>query len=259
MQTVRAVEYIAPLREGGSLPAIIRADDDQLYAVKFVGAGQGKKALVAELIAGEIGRVLGFNVPEMVLVDLDPAIGHSEPDFEIQHLLHASAGINLGLRFLVHASRFNLLTGPRPSVEFASRLVWFDAYVTNVDRTPRNVNMLVQGGQIWLIDHGACLYFHYNWRDPIAQGETRFPLIRDHVLLPLAQKLHEADQAIRAELDGSLLERIVAQVPDTWLDSGPDFATPEGYRQGYVTFLVHRLSVSRSFVEEADGARTRAL
>lgn len=255
MRTLRAIEYIEPLWEGTSLPAVMRADDDALYAVKFVGAGQGKKALVAELICGELARSLGFRVPEIALVELDPSIAQTEPDQEIQQLLHASAGLNFGMAFLAHATRFNPLAPPEPTPTFASRLVWFDAFVTNVDRTPRNVNLLVKGGQLWLIDHGACLYFHHRWRDHLQQGETRFPQVRDHVLLPWADDLRAVDDAMHAALERPLFERIVAQIPVPWLEWEGEAQSPEWYRQAYVDYFLHRLSISGRFVEEAEDAR----
>lgn len=259
IRTLAATEYIAPLREGGSLPAIIKADDGETYAMKFVGAGQGAKALIAELIAGEIARALGFNVPEIVLIELDPAIGHTEPDAEIQDLLHSSSGINLGLKFLTHASTFNLLISPHPSSEFASKLVWFDAFVTNVDRTPRNVNMLIQQGKVWLIDHGASLHFHYNWQDHIRQSETPFPLIKDHVLLPLASRITGIDRMFRRHLSQRIFKNIVAQIPDRWLESGKMFDSFDEHRRAYVEYLEHRLEVSRNFVEEANRARSQLI
>jgi hypothetical protein len=256
IRTLNPMEYITPLREGGSLPAVIRADDGETYAMKFIGAGQGAKVLIAELIAGETARELGFNVPEIVLLNLDPTIGHTEPDAEIQDLLRASSGINLGLKFLTHSSAFNLLISPKPS-EFASKLVWFDAFVTNVDRTPRNVNMLIHQGKIWLIDHGASLYFHHNWQDHVKQSETPFPLIKDHVLLPLADKLADIDRLFKKHLNRSIFENIVAQIPDQWLESGNRFKSLGEHRRAYVEYLEHRLEVSQYFVEEANSARAQ--
>jgi hypothetical protein len=257
MRTLRAVEYIEPLWEGTSLPAVMRADDGALYAVKFVGAGQGKKALVAELICGELARSLGFCVPEIVLVELDPSIAQTEPDQEIQQLLRASAGLNFGMAFLVHATRFNPLVPPAPAATLASRLVWFDAFVTNVDRTPRNVNLLVKDGQVWLIDHGACLYFHHRWRDHLQQGETRFPQVRDHVLLPWVEDLRSVDAAMHAALDRPLFESVVGQIPVPWLEWEGESQSPAWYRQAYVDYFLHRLSISERFVEEAEDAKRR--
>ncbi len=257
MRTVRAVEYIEPLWEGTSLPAVMCGDDGALYAVKFVGAGQGKKALVAELICGELARGLGFAVPEIVLVELDPSIAQTEPDQEIQQLLRASSGLNFGMRFLAHATRYHPLAPPQPTTAFSSRLVWFDAFVTNVDRTPRNVNLLIHEGQVWLIDHGACLYFHHRWRDHLQQGETRFPQIQDHVLLPWADQLGTVDGAMHATLGRPLFEHVVAQIPATWLAWNGAQEHPEWYRQAYVDYLAHRLAISERFVEEAEDARRR--
>ena len=257
IRAVRAVEYIEPLWEGASLPAVMCADDGALYAVKFVGAGQGKKALIADLICGQLARSLGFHVPEIVLVDLDPSIAQSEPNPEIQQLLRASAGLNFGMRFLAHSTRFHPLAPPQPTSAFASRLVWFDAFVTNVDRTPRNVNLLVHEGEVWLIDHGACLYFHHRWRDHLQQGETRFPQIRDHVLLPWAEQLGPVDRAMHEQLNRTIFERIAAQIPAPWLAWDGEGQSPDWYRQAYVDYLVHRLAISQCFVEEAEDAQRR--
>ena len=191
MRTVNATRYVTPLREGGSLPAIIEADDDGMYVLKFRGAGQGTKALVAELIAGEIARAAGFRVPELVLVQLDPDIAKTEPDPEIQDLIRASGGVNLGLDYLPGSVMFDPVA-EKPDAELASRIVWFDAYVTNIDRTPRNANLLLWHRKIWLIDHGAALYFHHRWTDINERSKDRFPLIKDHILLPFAGALEAA-------------------------------------------------------------------
>lgn len=256
IRTLTAKEYITPLREGGSLPAVIRANDGELYAMKFVGAGQGAKALISELIAGEIARQLEFRIPEIVLLELDPVIGQSEPDAEIQDLLQASAGLNLGMKFLSHAASFTLLVPPKPTVEFASHLVWFDAFVTNVDRTPRNVNMMVYQDEIWLIDHGASLYFQHNWQDHIRQSETPFVMIKDHVLLPLASELRAAEKVLKAKLNRDVFEKIVAQIPDNWLPIGEKFSSAAESRDAYVAFLMHRLENSEIFLKEAERARS---
>ena len=224
--------------------------------MKFSGAGQGVKALISEIIAGEIARELGFRVPETVFISLDPAIGHTEPDAEIQDLLHASAGLNLGFQFLSHSSSFNLMVPPKPDTKFASDVVWFDAFVTNVDRTPRNVNMLIHNGDIWLIDHGAALYFQHNWQDHIKQSETAFPMVKDHVLLPLASQLDSSDAAIKQRLNSGVFEKIVALIPDEWLATDDKFDSPDAHRRAFVEFLSHRLEHSHIFVEAANRARS---
>ena len=259
IKTLLATEYIEPLREGGSLPAIVKADNGEIYVMKFIGAGQGAKALIAELISGEIGRELGFNVPEIVLLQLDPVIGQTEPDAEIQDLLKASPGINLGMKFLSHSSTFNLLSANQPSSEFASRLVWFDAFITNVDRTPRNVNMLIHKEDIWLIDHGASLNFHHNWQDPLKQSETPFPFIKNHVLLSLADKIQDLNGQLKDRLTRSFFENLVAKLPDDWLPPEQKFDSSRALRQAYVDYLVHRMEVSQIFVEEAIRARSQIL
>lgn len=255
IRTLTATKYLNPLREGGSLPAIVEADDGELYVMKFVGAGQGPKALIAELVAGEIARTLGLAVPEIVLLQLEPLLGRSEPDAEIQDLLRASAGLNLGLRYLPNAFAFNSLLQPPPPAELASAIVWFDAYVTNVDRTARNVNLLVAQNKLWLIDHGAALYFHHDWQDYLARSP--FPLIKDHSLLPFAANLAEADAALRRQISPDLLRRIIQLIPEQWLDHDPDFASHHEHRQAYIDYLLNRLEVSAIFVEEARRARAK--
>lgn len=256
IRTIKAVKYITPLREGGSLPAIIEGDDEALYAMKFKGAGQGKKALIAELIAGEIARYLGFNVPEIVFVELNPVIGRTEPDPEIQDLLKASAGLNIALRYLSQASSFNLFVSPKLSVEFASRLVWFDAFVTNIDRTPKNVNMLIQNNKIWLIDHGASLIFHHNWNDHLQQSCNPFKMIRDHVLLPLSRDIHAIDKMIKRQFDDITFRKIVDSIPNEWLEPNQLFTHAQQLKDAYVEYLSYRLENSSIFVEEANRART---
>ena len=254
MRTLTATKYLNPLREGGSLPAIVEADDNELYVV---GAGQGPKALIAELVAGEIARMLGLAVPEIVLLQLDPLMGRSEPNAEIQDLLRASAGLNLGLRYLPNAFAYNSLLQPPPPPELASAIVWFDAYVTNVDRTARNVNLLVAQKKLWLIDHGAALYFHHDWQDYLARSHSPFPMIKDHSLLPFAANLAEADTALRRQLDPDRLRQIIQLIPDVWLDHEPDFASQREHRQAYIDYLLNRLEVSAIFVEEARRARAK--
>ena len=207
--------------------------------------------------AGEIARTVGLAVPEIVFIKLDPVMGRSEPDAEIQDLLRASAGLNLGLRYLPNAFAFNQLLQPPPAPELASAIVWFDAYVTNVDRTPRNVNLLISQHKLWLIDHGAALYFHHDWNDFIARSRSPFPMIKDHTLLTFAAYLAEADAAMRRQLSPDILRRIVQLIPDEWLDHEPNFASHREHRQAYIDYLRHRLEASSIFVEEALRARSK--
>lgn len=246
MRRVAATRYVTPLREGGSLPALVEADDDGLYVLKFRGAGQGPKALVAEVVVGELARALGFPVPELVLVELDAAIGQAEPDPEIQDLLLASGGLNLGVDFLPGALPFSPAAGPPPEPDFAADAVWLDALVTNVDRTAQNPNLLWWHARMWLIDHGAALYFHH--ADEVIDGHAhgRFEAVRDHVLLPYASSLVAADERLVGRLTGDVLERAVAEVPAEWLTV---------HRDLYVDYLGRRLELPRGFVEEAESAR----
>ena len=247
MRAVAATRYVTPLREGGSLPALVEADDDGLYVLKFFGAGQGPKALVAEVVAGELGRALGLPVPELVLVELDPAIGRAEPDPEIQDLLLASGGTNLGVDFLPGALPFSPAAGPPPDPDLAAAVVWLDALVTNVDRTPQNPNLLWWHRRLWLIDHGAALYWHHSPGGPAADPQAPFAQIADHVLLPYASSVADADARLAPLVTEELLERVVADVPDVWLD-GED-------RGMYVEYLTRRLASPRRFAEEAERAR----
>jgi len=262
LRTVTATRYVTPLREGGSLPAIVEADDDGLYVVKFSGAGQGPKALIAELVAGEIGRHLGLLIPEIVLVDVDPALGRAEPDQEIQELLVRSPGINLGLDFLPGALSFEPAVGPAPSPDAAADAVWFDGLVTNVDRTARNPNLLVWHRRLWLIDHGAALYVQHTWRDPDEHARRPFEQIRDHVLLPFAGSIEAADERLVSRLDAQVLTAIVDLIPDAWLATPGTSATPDPdqsvLRRRYVDYVLRRLASPRSFVTEAERARIAA-
>jgi hypothetical protein len=249
-----------PLREGGSLPAIVEADDDGLYVLKFRGAGQGVKALIAELLSGEIARALGLLLPELVFVEVEPILGRSEPDVEIQVLIQGSAGLNLGLDYLPGALAYDPLLIPTPLPELASAIVWFDAYVTNVDRTRRNTNMMMWHKRLWLIDHGASLYFHHAWRVDtlVKRSRLRFPQSKDHVLLPFASQIAEVDERLSARLTPELLKGIVALIPDSWLDE-PLFASPEAHRAAYVSYFLKRLEAPRFFVEEAQNAHAKLL
>jgi hypothetical protein len=247
LRTVQATRYVTPFREGGSLPALVEGDDLGLYVLKFRGAGQGPLALAAEIIAGEMGRALGLRVPELVLMEVDAALGRNEPDAEIRELLNASTGLNLAMDFLPGSVMFDPAAKDRPAEEIASRAVWFDALVTNIDRTARNPNLLVWHKTLYFIDHGAALYFHHDWKDTATMARSRFPAIRDHVLLPWAAAIDQADRELRGRLGRQELEGVIARVPEAWL------ATP---RAAYVDYFVHRLAAADEFVEEAVRART---
>ena len=254
MRTVNAARYVTPLREGGSLPAIIEADDDGMYVLKFRGAGQGTRALIAELVAGELARAAGFLVPELVFVSLDPEIAKTEPDPEIQDLIRASGGVNLGLDYLPGSVMFDPVA-EKPDPDLASRIVWFDAYVTNVDRTPRNANMLMWHRKLWLIDHGAALYFHHSWTNMDQRARDPFALIKEHILLPFAGAIETADLAMTAVFTGDVIKQVVDLVPDDWMKENSPFSTIAENRQAYVEYLTRRLEEPRNFVEEAIRAR----
>jgi hypothetical protein len=250
LRKVRATRYVTPLREGGSLPGLVEADDDGLYVVKFRAAGQGLKALVAEVIVGELARIAGLRVPEIVLVELQAELGRTEPDPEINELVTASAGLNCGIDFLPGSLDYNPARPGEIAAAEASEVVWLDAFTTNVDRTPRNPNLLVWHRRTWLIDHGAALYQHHSDRDLVSRAREPFPLVAEHVLLPLASDLRGADRRMAEALDDAAVRQAVARVPDDWL--GPD---PDGARAGYVAYLRARLQEPRGFVEEAEAAR----
>ncbi len=257
LETVTATRYITPLREGGSLPAIVEADDGLMYVMKFVGAGQGPKALIAELIGGEIARTLGLNVPKLVFIELDAALARSEPHQEIQDLLQASVGLNLGLSYLPNAFDFNMLLKPSPSPQLASTIVWLDAYLTNVDRTPRNVNLLMWNEELWLIDHGAALYFHHNWDGFHALEQSHFAMIKDHTLISFADSLSEVNETNSKKLTPDVLSHIVEQIPDIWLGNEAVFDNLTTHRAAYVSYLTERLAQSSIFVEEAINAHAK--
>src|SRR3954449_5160421 len=230
LRTVDATRYVTPLREGGSLPAIVEADDLGLYVVKFRGAGQGPLALVAELIGGEIGRALGLPVPEIVLVEIDEALGRNEPDYEIRELLARSIGLNLALDYLPGSVMFDPAARDTSDPELASRAVWFDAFITNVDRTARNPNLLLWHRTLYFIDHGAAMYFHHNWNDVDLAATSSFAPIRTHILLPWADRIERADQTSRSLLSEQVLSAIVGSVPDTWLLPVPGLEQPNEKR-----------------------------
>jgi hypothetical protein len=256
LRTLTATRYVTPLREGGSMPAIVEGDDDGLYVLKFRGAGQGAKALIAELVAGEIARALGLPIPEIVFVELDPELARTEPDAEIQHLMRASAGLNLALDYLPGSVMFDPVVNA-VDAELASAVVWFDAYVRNVDRTPRNANLLVWHRKLQLIDHGAALYFHHGWDGWRENNAHAFPMIKDHVLLPFASAIAAADERLSARLTPALIAAIVAQIPDAWLGDEPQFADVEAHRAAYRESLIARLDAPHAFAEEAIRARSR--
>lgn len=255
LRTVQATRYVTPLREGGSLPAIIEADDLGLYVIKFKGAGQGPLALLAELVAGEIGRVLGLHVPELVFVEMDAALGRNEPDAEIRDLLKRSVGLNLALDYLPGSTMFDPAAGDTADADLASLAVWFDAFVTNIDRTPRNPNLLKWHKQLYFIDHGAALYFHHNWPSIDEMARSAFSAIRTHVLLPWASTLGAADTKAHKLLDTNVFISILNQVPDAWLLREDSDSTAPLQRAGYVHFLTERLAASSIFVEEATRVR----
>lgn len=255
MRTVRATRYVTPLREGGSLPAIVEADDSGLYVLKFRGAGQGAKALVAELVVGELARAAGLRVPEVVLVEVDAALGRNEPDAEIRSLLKASVGTNLGLDYLPGSLTFDPVAGPAPDAGEASAIVWLDALVTNVDRTPRNPNLLAWHRRLWLIDHGAALYFHHAWDRAADPSRAAYPAVKDHVLLPWATGVRAAGEALAPRLGRGVLASILADVPELWLEGEPRFSSAGEHRAAYVDHLARRLAAAPLFVEEAERAR----
>ncbi|MGZ3837195.1 MAG: HipA family kinase [Flavisolibacter sp.] len=253
IRTVDVTRYVTPLREGGSLPAIVEADDGFLYVLKFRGAGQGVKALIAELLGGEIARALQFRVPEIVFATVDPAFGRTEPDEEIQDLLRFSEGLNLGLHYLSGAITFDPAVN-RIDPVLASQIVWLDCLVTNVDRTARNTNMLMWHKELWLIDHGASFYFHHSWDNWEEQARKPFVQVKDHVLLPWASELEKVDSSFRSILTPSLITSLVNLIPDHWLlsEAWPD---SRANRKVYEAFLLTRLENSFTFLNEAQYAR----
>jgi hypothetical protein len=255
VKKLTVTRYVAPLHEGGSLPAIVETDDEGLYVLKFRGAGQGLKALVAELVCGEIARELGLPMPEIAFVELDPDLARTEPDPEIQELIRASAGLNFAIDYLPGAVMFDPVA-VQPGAALASEIVWFDAFVSNVDRTANNTNMLLWHHELRLIDHGAALYFHHAWDDYMARSRTPFARIKDHVLLPFAGELAAADARMSARLTPEKIRAIVATIPDDWLADTRPFASIAQNRQAYVDYLLARLEQPHAFVEEAIRARS---
>lgn len=252
LRKVAATRYATPLREGGSLPGLVEADDDGMYVVKFRAAGQGRKALVAEVLVGQLARALGLPIPEIVLVELDGALGRTEPDPEINELVTASGGLNFGIDFLPGALDYNPARAGLVDTARASEIVWFDALTTNVDRTPRNPNLLVWHGQTWLIDHGAALYQHHRDGELAAHAREGFPLIRDHVLLGLVERVAETDERLSAALGQAVIDAAVDEVPDDWLGQEPAVA-----RETYRRFFAERLRSPRPFMADLESAGVR--
>jgi hypothetical protein len=254
IRSVTVCRYITPLREGGSLPALAEADDDFKYVLKFRGAGHGVKALIAEFLGGEIARAIGMRVPELVFANLDEAFGRTEGDEEIQDLLQGSKGLNLAMHFLSGAINFD------PAVttvdeNSASKIVWLDAFITNVDRTYRNTNMLMWNRELWLIDHGASFFFHHSWNNLEKHAQSPFSFIKEHVLLPQATRLQEADTEIKQLLSREKIREIVAGLPDDWLQWQESDLSPQEIREAYIQFLLIRLDNSNIFIKEAQNAR----
>ena len=254
LRTVTVTRYIMPLREGGSLPALAEADDDFKYVLKFRGAGHGVKALIAELLGGEIARALGLKIPELVFAELDEAFGRTEGDEEIQDLLKGSQGLNLALHFLSGAINFDPVV-TQPDALLASKIVWLDAFITNVDRTFRNTNMLMWHKELWLIDHGAAFYFHHSWSNREKHAKSPFTLIKDHVLLPQATLLEDANAHCSAVLTHRCIRDIVELIPQEWLQWQDTQDSPQEIKQAYFEFLTTRLAHSEIFIKEAQNAR----
>lgn len=250
MKTVHATRYITPLREGGSLPAVIEADDDGMYVLKFRGAGQGPKALIAELVVGKLAQALELPMPDMALVELDREFARTEPDPEIQDLIRASEGTNLGSDYLPGALNYDP-AAMQPDAGLASRIVWFDAFTSNVDRTARNPNLMVWHRKLYLIDHGAALYFHHDWENAGEACGKPFKLIRDHVLLPFASAIADADTALAPVLTDAVIDAAVADIPESWLQNEPAFTDADAYRHAYSNYLKRRLQLREAFVQEA--------
>jgi hypothetical protein len=254
IRTVNVTQYLQPLREGGSLPAIVKADDGFLYVLKFRGAGQGKKALISEFIGGELARAIGLHVPELVFMNLDDSFSKTEPDEEIQDLLKFSVGLNLGLHFLSSAITYDPLVSEVDNLT-ASKVVILDSLISNIDRTAKNTNLLNWNNELWIIDNGASLYFHHNWATWENHLKRTFPLIKDHVLLPKATQLKKASEAIKQIINIDAITAIVANIPEDWLLSEGELLNPDEMRAAYISFLNAKLSMIDELVKEAEDAR----
>ncbi|APZ47300.1 aminotransferase class I and II [Polaribacter reichenbachii] len=254
IRTVNVVQYLQPLREGGSLPAIVKADDDFLYVLKFRGAGQGKKALISEFIGGELARAIGLNVPELVFMNLDDSFSKTEPDEEIQDLLKFSVGLNLGLHFLSSAITYDPLVSVADEFT-ASKVVILDSLISNIDRTAKNTNLLNWNNELWIIDNGASFYFHHNWETWENHLTRTFPLIKDHVLLPKANRLQEASKEIQQLINNDVIAEIIANIPEDWLINEGETLTTDEMRTAYKQFLCAKLTMIDKLVKEAEDAR----
>ncbi|MEL7121468.1 MAG: HipA family kinase [Bacteroidota bacterium] len=258
IRTVDVIRYVTPLREGGSLPAIVEADDEFPYVIKFRGAGQGKKALVAELIGGELARAMGLKVPELVFMNLDDSFSKTEPDEEIQDLLRFSVGLNLGLHYLSSAITYD------PNVNIAeeytaSKVVLLDSIITNIDRTAKNTNMLSWRRELWLIDHGASLYFHHSWAGWEEKAKKTFPPIKDHVLLPIAKQLTKAAAEIKAKITEAIISDIISIIPEEWLEEEGATLSIAEKQKAYTQFIYSRIQNIDSLTKEAEDARKASL
>ncbi|HYN70752.1 MAG TPA: HipA family kinase [Candidatus Eisenbacteria bacterium] len=258
LRAVQAIKYVTPFREGGSLPGLVEADDDGLYVVKFRGAAQGPKALVAEILAGELARALGLPVPELVLVEVDPALAGGESDPWVKELLERSPGTNLGLDFLPGSMTFDPRADGAPPPELAASVVWFDALVTNTDRSPRNPNILSWHRRLWLIDHGASLFIHHTWIEPAAHARRPLPTIANHLLLPFAGQLGGAHERLGPLVSEHLLRELVALIPDEWLEPNALVGGPIEQREAYVRYLLTRVATRDALVESIEGVRRAA-
>jgi hypothetical protein len=254
IRTLDVTQYLQPLREGGSLPAIVKADDGFLYVLKFRGAGQGKKALIAEFIGGEIARAIGLKVPELVFMNLDDSFSKTEPDEEIQDLLKFSVGLNLGLHFLSSAITFDPLVSEVDELT-ASKVVLLDSIISNIDRTAKNTNLLHWNKELWVIDNGASFYFHHDWKNWKNHLDRTFPLIKDHVLLQTATRLKDAESEIKNTLTQEKISEIISNIPEDWLLSESNVMNSNEMRAAYIEYLNSRLSKIDLLVKEAEDAR----